>query len=234
MANKAQMAEQYNLQERMVIKDVETLKAISDPLKIQILEAMLGGPRTVKQIAADLNMPTTKLYYHMNVLEERGLVQVVDTRIVSGIIEKIYYITALSITVDPALFLPSNTENTEGLEMVLISVLDSTRQDIMQSVKAGLISLPKDTAAEDAPEQKVTKFMLFKQVSRLPQDKFAEFVHRLEALLQEMTDAETENPDDQNYALMLAFYPTRHNITKPKSDMDTDTDNQANNDNKNL
>jgi DNA-binding transcriptional ArsR family regulator len=228
MTNKAQMAEEYNLQERLVIKDVETLKAISDPLKIQILEAMLESPRTVKQIAAELSMPTTKLYYHMNVLEEHGLVQVVDTRIVSGIIEKIYYITALSITVDPTLFLPSNTENTEGLQMVLTSVLDSTRQDILQSVKAGLITLSKD-AADDTPDQKVTRFMLYKQVSRLPQDKFADFVHRLEALLHEMTDAESEEPADQNYALMLAFYPTRHNITKPNAATDTDTQNEANN-----
>lgn len=53
----------------MVIEDMETLKLIYRPLRLQILEAFSSEPRPVKQVAADLNMQPNKLYYHVNRLE---------------------------------------------------------------------------------------------------------------------------------------------------------------------
>ncbi|MBX6342634.1 MAG: helix-turn-helix transcriptional regulator [Thermomicrobiaceae bacterium] len=77
-----------------VIRDLETLRAVSDPLRLRLFELLRGGPRTVKQLAAALDLPPTRLYYHVGQLEAHGLVRVVDTRVVSGIIEKRYQATA--------------------------------------------------------------------------------------------------------------------------------------------
>src|SRR3712207_1417060 len=82
------------------ISDLETLKVVSDPLRLRILECFRGVPATVKDVAAALDMPPTRLYYHVNQLEERGLIHVVETRVVSGIIEKHYQTTAYRLTVD--------------------------------------------------------------------------------------------------------------------------------------
>lgn len=64
---------------------------------------------TVKQIAAKLNIPPTKLYYHFKQLEEHGLIRVVDTRLVSGIVEKLYQARAYSYRVDKGLLSPRYT-----------------------------------------------------------------------------------------------------------------------------
>src|SRR4051794_29356500 len=78
----------------LVVSDLELLRLVSDPLRIQILEHMRETPRTVKELAADLEVPATRLYYHMNLLESHGLIRVASTRMISGIVEKRYEVTA--------------------------------------------------------------------------------------------------------------------------------------------
>src|SRR5512145_3269846 len=101
------------------VNDLETLKVLADPLRIHIIELVTHEPRTVKQVAADLTLPPTKLYYHFKLLEERGLIQVVDTRIVSGIVEKQYQATALSYHVNKTLLSPTSPSGIEGLNVML-------------------------------------------------------------------------------------------------------------------
>ncbi|MCP4420888.1 MAG: helix-turn-helix transcriptional regulator, partial [Chloroflexi bacterium] len=66
--------------EEYIIRDLETLKAISHPLRIQLLK-LIKQPKTVKEIASSLEMPPTKLYYHINLLEKNGIIRVVETQI---------------------------------------------------------------------------------------------------------------------------------------------------------
>jgi predicted ArsR family transcriptional regulator len=57
-------------------------------LRIGLL--LLEGAHTVKELAAALDVPPTRLYYHVRMLEEHGLIEVVDRRMVSGIEERRY------------------------------------------------------------------------------------------------------------------------------------------------
>jgi DNA-binding transcriptional ArsR family regulator len=66
------------------------LKAASDPMRIRMGLLMLDDGRTVKELAAALDVPTTRLYYHMKILEQHGLVEVIERRLVSGIEERRY------------------------------------------------------------------------------------------------------------------------------------------------
>src|SRR5688572_24810596 len=84
--------------ESYLVTDLETLKVLADPLRLRIRELM-GKPTTVKQVAAKLDLPATKLYYHINLLEKHGLIVLVDTRVVSGIIEKHYQVSAQNVRV---------------------------------------------------------------------------------------------------------------------------------------
>ena len=54
-----------------VISDVETLKALSDPVRLRILETMVTAADeawTVKRLAKALDTNSTKLYHHINIL----------------------------------------------------------------------------------------------------------------------------------------------------------------------
>jgi DNA-binding transcriptional ArsR family regulator len=78
------------------ITSVAELKALADPLRMAILAALhRDAPRdlrilSVKELAAELGEPKTKLYRHVRQLEAAGLIRVAATRLVSGILEQRY------------------------------------------------------------------------------------------------------------------------------------------------
>ena len=49
------------------------LKALADPLRLQVIEALAGGERCVCELTADLGLPQSKLSFHLKVLKEAGL-----------------------------------------------------------------------------------------------------------------------------------------------------------------
>ena len=68
-----------------VVRNPETLRLIADPLRLRLLELLRREPRTVTELAELLEMPRTNLYYHIGLLEKHDLVQVAESRVVSGI-----------------------------------------------------------------------------------------------------------------------------------------------------
>jgi ArsR family transcriptional regulator len=85
----------------LVIKDASTLKALAEPIRLQILMELGEGPKTVKEVASALEMGPTRLYYHFKILERAGLIRVAGRRMVSGIEERSYRATATSWTPSP-------------------------------------------------------------------------------------------------------------------------------------
>lgn len=188
-----------------IITDLETLKIVTDPLRLNILNLLRGEARTVKELAGALHLSQTKLYYHIGLLEEHQLIRVTGTRLVSGILEKQYQATAYKLTVDRALFSPTDATPTryEGLEVFLSAVLDYTHSDMMRSVRAGLADPSKDAP----PERKL-------QVGRcwlwLTAEEARTFTDRLEALEHEFERLHGDQPAEgaQLYEFLMGFYPT--------------------------
>ena len=126
------------------ISDVETLKALSDPLRLRILELMTTGADqafTVKRLAAALEVSQTKLYHHINLLVERELIRPVGTRVVSGIIETRYRVAQLSVKLDHRLL----AGDSPALHHILTTVFDGARDDIERGIQAGTIDLDEDS-----------------------------------------------------------------------------------------
>ena len=51
----------------------QRLKALADPLRLQVIEALAGGERCVCDLTADLGLAQSKLSFHLKVLKEAGL-----------------------------------------------------------------------------------------------------------------------------------------------------------------
>lgn len=195
------------------IKDLETLRAVSDPLRMQIVE-LLAERLTVKQVAEKLGLAPSKLYYHFTTLEKLGLIEVVETRMVSNMLEKVYHSAADALDVDPDLFKFSREGSNEPLNMVLSSTIDATREDMIRSLQARQFQL------EQGAEEKPRRFIINRVVSRLPEKRVEEFQERLVQLLQEFEaedDASVRNKDLHPYALTVAFYPSFY-FEKPKKE----------------
>lgn len=188
------------------VNDLETLKVLADPLRLQIVELCMQAPRTVKQVAAVLNMPPTKLYYHIKQLEERSLVKVVDTRIVSGIVEKQYQAAAFNYRVDRELFSLTSQAGKEGLNVMLTGLFDDTREDIQKSADADVL----DVSPDEGDGRPLNRSLLIsRNTLHLTPDAAEEFYRRLKALVREFTTpAEGDQSNTQPYGLLVTLYPS--------------------------
>jgi DNA-binding transcriptional ArsR family regulator len=187
----------------MTISELETLRVLTDPLRIRVLETMMEGPTTVKQIAETLDIPATKLYYHVNLLEKHGLIVVVDTQVVSGIIEKHYQAVAESFQIDRSL-LAFETNVNAGEFGVIELMLDPVREEIRSGLRSGLIQASPDAPAYARLSMSRTRVML-------THEQAEEFNQRIHSLLD---DLKAINQDEDitgkhAYALLVAFYPTQ-------------------------
>lgn len=190
-----------------LISDLETLKIVANPLRIQIIESLVPQPLTVAQVAERLGLAPSKLYYHVNLLEQHGLIKVVEERVVSNIIEKVYRAVAEELDVESSLLSFATREGTERVRSVFAATIDATRDDILRSFKAGAFAL------EQGKERRPRKALLDRTKSRVSEAQAEEFHRRLKALLSEFEAAdaaESQSEDLQAYALSVVFYPSHY------------------------
>ncbi|MGH4140866.1 ArsR/SmtB family transcription factor [Clostridium sp.] len=84
------------MQKSKILSTIEQVKAISDPYKIRILNTLdvMNVPATVKQIADSLEQVPAKVYYHVKKMEKLGILELIYTKEINGIIAKYYSATA--------------------------------------------------------------------------------------------------------------------------------------------
>ena len=183
-----------------IIRDLDTLKAITHPLRLQLLK-LTKHPQTVKTLAEKVDISPTKLYYHINLLEKHQIICVVETNIVSGIIEKTYQAAAKRYRVDEDLLLNSEMSD-ENLEALLSAMLDTTKDEIKNSFQAGLIDWLK--------REKPHRGGIARSHFQLTEAEAVEFYDKLEALIMEYDTISEQHEADEtvpSYGLTLAFYP---------------------------
>lgn len=183
----------------MLLTDVEQLKAISDPLRLRLLELMAedqGRTWTAKELAERLATKQTKLYHHINLLEERGFLRVAETRMVSGILEKRYRLTAHSFRVDRSLLTGSGGES--AMSNAVDAIFEKARTEIMAAVRAGLIDL------EDEGDPDRDRLALWSSHARLSPASVRKVMRQIKRLA-DLDDLDEAGGDA--YGLVVSFYP---------------------------
>jgi DNA-binding transcriptional ArsR family regulator len=157
---------------------------------------------TAKQLAETLEVPQTRLYYHINQLEALGLIRVDGTRVVAGIIEKRYRASATRIAVDRALLSPGAAPGDTALETMLSAILDGVRDAVRDSARAGLVDPQKESPAEGG-------LVLGRVWLRLTREEANELDERLIALLRsyDRPHQGEEDADLSLYEALLGLYP---------------------------
>jgi DNA-binding transcriptional ArsR family regulator len=184
-----------------LIGDVESLRAISDPTRLRILETMVQRQDpawSVKELAAGIGVPQTRLYHHVEQLLERDLIRAVERRIVSGIIETRYRVVARSFQLDRGLLAGDSEARQEVLHDTLVAVFDTARNEIEEAIRTGVI----DTGADGPDERRV---ILSRGLARLSPARAVELRRRLQAIEDEF--GENADPDGDAYGVVFAVYP---------------------------
>ena len=201
------------IEEEIVITDLETLKVISDPLRMQILEHVgfasdAGMLITVKQLSDSLGVPPTKLYYHVNLLEKHDLIRVVETRVVSGIIEKHYQIRARRIRAELDISKNFDKNQDEGAALTLTSIetiFDSAYKNVEQSLRH---RMQESNVEDDEPVNMLSSHTMMQLTPRQSE----EFISKLNELVKQFADI--NYPSGLPFGLTIVFNPNYHLQTK--------------------
>ncbi len=186
------------------IRTLEQLRALANPLRVEILNQITAQPLTVVQIAARLKHAPTKLYFHITELERTGLVEVAGTQSRGNLIERHYRAAAEHFVVDKGLFREHGVAGLTAFSQSIGAVLDRTGVDLQKAIASKRVSVA------EAGQAKAVYTDL-----RLPPTRLTEFSRRLDALLDDFAAPETEA---ETAKLTLVFY----RLTDPQ-----ETDNEA-------
>lgn len=115
----------------------EQMKIISDKNKMNILNAFeLEKSLTVTEISNKLEMPYSRVNYHVKLLENAGLLEVVDTKIKSGIVEKYYLPTAEEFKIDKSISIFEDTEEKNEYEKGVKKFYNAILKGLLEDYKA--------------------------------------------------------------------------------------------------
>jgi DNA-binding transcriptional ArsR family regulator len=183
-----------------LVSDVETLKALSDPLRLRILEAMVQAadePWTVKRIAKALGVGPTKLYHHIRILEDSELIRPAGQQLVRGIVETSYRIAQLQLRLDRSLLASGAAEVRSSTEQAITSIFDLARRDLERALAAGLV-----VPGEGQDPKRVS--ILQRGLVKTTPERAAEFRDRLAALLAEFSS----EPDGEiTLGMLISVHP---------------------------
>jgi DNA-binding transcriptional ArsR family regulator len=188
-------------QSEHLITDLEALKVYFDPVRQRILRELVGEPRSIHDLATVLDVPFTRLYYQIHLLEKHGFIRVVETRPLAGAVEeKFYQVTAYSFPIHRSLLTLATPEGEQGMEYVMNVVLDETRADLRTALRSGLINMEEYPPHPDA--------LLFRRTPLyLTREQAQAFFERLLDLEKEMFAAQQiPGADKRSYNFIVGFH----------------------------
>src|SRR5262245_10813840 len=124
---RAEPAESYTMTR------LDQVRALADPLRVRILDALGTAPHTTQQVAQRLGEKPTRLYHHVEALARTGLIRLTETRPVRGAVEKYYQAVARSFRASSELFRRERLgDKREALAGVATTVLDKTADELRE------------------------------------------------------------------------------------------------------
>ena len=172
-------------------------KAFSHPLRLRILDALAGGPRTNEELAAALGEQSGKLYFHTRRLLDAGLIVLDYTRQKGPITEKLYRAAGRRFVAPP----PALGGDTPPFETALTSALELYRSDWQES--GGLVNEMQ---------------MGFHLILPLDPEGRREFARRVRALFDDFQASASAAPDAQRVSLGVLIHSRDMTEGKRKTD----------------
>ena len=188
------------MEDTLVIDTVDKLKIFADPLRQRLLQAFCCNPTTVKLVAKQMDEKPTRLYHHIDLLEQNGFLEVVDTKQVRGTVEKTYQTVARKIIVDHAM-VGSLEEDTEDTEV---------KNVVMNTIQACLVDA-RDNFDDETQRLAGQPAVVIAQAKvNLTPTQLKVFEQKLDTLISEIGDIQIEDEERTMYSFTAACFPIKH------------------------
>jgi len=174
------------------IKDLEQVRLLSDPLKLQLLQAFAERAKTTKQVAAELGESITKLYRHVDALHEAGLLEIASEKQKRGTIERTFQAVAQRFEADHSLF--AEETGAEGIRAA---------RDMLRAGEGEILAAIANAKSDKGPEA-----IMMRLRCKVSPERLAELHQSLNEWI-EHTQEECVDDDEnaQEYGALIAFYP---------------------------
>ncbi|MGO9063311.1 MAG: ArsR/SmtB family transcription factor [Myxococcaceae bacterium] len=170
------------------ITTLAALRAVSDDQRQRILTLLILEPRGARDLASQLRMSRPKVYYHLNLLEQHGLIRVVAQRVRGRQVERVYRAVARAFRVESSLL---GGRARRGAMSARAQIFRNAVKDF-------------EEVGEFSPEQSQLT-LVSRVLLRLRPAQVAELRRRLVAILD---DLDTTQQDGEPTELVMALFPT--------------------------
>lgn len=173
------------------LDDLDLLAELTHPTRSAVLRRM-KEPRTVADVAADMGVPVTRLYHHVNKLERAGLIRVVATRQVAAVTERRYQVVARSFRVSPPFLRSADERELAAAFGALFDVAKLSLQRLLEN--GGAKEITDDNAILTLSE------------FRVEPTRRRELIERMRALLHEFGDEDSDADDAERVTFFATVF----------------------------
>ena len=179
------------------IEELEQLKALSDPLRTQILTILIEKAYTGQQLSKMLAISRSKIHYHLNELEKHHFIQVVQTEEKHGFEQKFYKAVARSFLPSDKL-LPFQTEVGDYYRQVAFNILGRTRLRVMEA--------PSESFQMGTGKLEEWPRVLMQVETKINEQQLLDWIKRYRELVNEFKNFEVDENGKWFYLTTIGFH----------------------------
>jgi len=184
--------------EFMEIEDIEVFEVLNNTTRFRIIR-YLEEPRSIREVAELLDVPTTRLYYHFNLLEEAGIISVVETRKAGAMLQKVYRSNAKGFRPSPKVA-QGDHEPHELAKITAGVVLDGARVDAEEGLTEHFARVRSGDDEAKLPGS------IGRSLTFMTEEQAKTFTEKLKKLVEEEFETEEEG-DGRPYGFTFVFFP---------------------------
>lgn len=181
--------------DELVLDDLDLIAELTHPTRSSLIHR-LRTPHSAAELAEQLDVPVTRLYHHLNRLEQLGLVRVVATRRSGSKTERRYRNVARGFRVEPDVV---RGRQPEDVATAMGALFDIAKHDLRREFTLGTLS-------PETFEQRAAIALL--GLSLRP-EQYESFITRLRTLIDEFASIDDGklDPDSTRVRLFVAGFP---------------------------
>lgn len=188
------------MQARLRLSRLDQVRALADPLRIRLVEALVARELSVAGLAQAVGTPVTRLYHHVALLLEAGLIQEASRVRRRGVEERIYRATAREFRMDGSLLdMESDSgRSVEDLVKLSRSVLGTALEELTDAIRRG----------EVRPERPGKGVILQDRVLELTPAGFEALARELRGWIEAFARRQKPARGGRRYRLAFAVFPS--------------------------
>ena len=182
---------------------IDEVKTFSDPFRYRILDTFykMKQPATVKEVAVAMDLVPANVHYHVKKMEKAGILKLIYTKEINGIIAKYYEPTAKNMQIKC-----SSKEQTEGSNKLLLAESQKMLSQLYEDSKNIFI---EQLSNDFDPNLKYSGAIIMDEVY-LTDSEAEEFLKHLQTFTEKYSDKKRSAEGIKKYNVFTSFYEIRN------------------------